>query len=160
MPDFPAKLAQAYEIEPSEAFAVLELLCPFLDDAIYSSPTSPDDVVAHVKAPRLSEAARQRIARSAFESRSKCVTFCVEHTPSLSRVLCHDWRLTTHVPTESLGRIARPVASITLRVQPSARNDQLLPPLESITMELGKDMIDALSSGFDRLQTQLTKIVQ
>jgi hypothetical protein len=85
--------------------------------------------------------------------------FCVEHTLSLSRVLYHDWRLTTHVATESLGRIARPVASITLRVQPSARDNQLL-PLESVTMELGKDTIDALSSGFDRLQTQLTKIVQ
>jgi hypothetical protein len=160
MPDFPSKLAQTYEIEPSTALALMELLCPFLDYTIYSSPASSDGIVANVKAPKLSEAARHRIARSAFESRAKGVTFCVEHTPSLSRVLYHDWRLTTHVATESLGRIARPVASITLRVQPSARDDKLLPPLESITMELGKDMIDALSSGFDRLQTQLTKIVQ
>jgi hypothetical protein len=47
-----------------------------------------------------------------------------------------------------------------LRIQPSARGDALLPLLESITMELGKDMIDALSSGFDRLQAQLTNIVR
>jgi hypothetical protein len=75
-------------------------------------------------------------------------------------VLYHDWKLETQIATESLGRFARPVASITLRIQPSSRGTLLLPPLETVSMELAKDMIDALSSGFDRLQTQLGKIVK
>jgi hypothetical protein len=159
LPDLPAKLAQTFSIEQPESLALLELLCPFLDYAIRQDPASGDAIFAAVRS-RLSDATRRKIACTAFDARARCVNFCLEHAPSLSRVLYHDWRLETQVATESLGRIARPVASITLRIQPSARGDAILPPLESITMELGKDMIDALSSGFDRLQTQLTKIVQ
>jgi hypothetical protein len=159
LPDLPAKLSETYSIEQVDAFSLLELLCPFLDYAIYANPSSSTEVFTNVKS-QLTESTRQKLANTVFENRAKCLTFTLGHTPSLSRVLYHDWRLETQVATESLGRIARPVASITLRIQPSARGDKLLPPLESITMELGKDMIDALSSGFDRLQTQLTKIVQ
>jgi hypothetical protein len=159
LPDLPAKLAQTYAIEQPAALALLELLCPFLDCAIRQDPPSGDAIFAAVRS-RLAEATRRKIASTAFDARARCVNFCLEHAPSLSRVLYHDWRLETQVATESLGRNARPGASITLRIQPSARGDAILPPLESITMELGKDMIDALSSGFDRLQTQLTKIVQ
>jgi hypothetical protein len=131
----------------------------FLDDAVYANHSSSADIFKNVKS-QLNEAIREKLANTVFETRAKCINFILEQTPSLSRVLYHDWRLETQIATESLGRIARPVDSITLRIQPSARGDKLLPPLESITMELGKDMIDALSSGFDRLQTQLTKIVQ
>jgi hypothetical protein len=159
LPDLPVKLAENYSIEQSESLALLELLCPFLDYAIYANPPSTGDIFTNVKS-RLADATRQRLSNTIFETRAKCINFTLEHTPSLSSVLYHDWRLESQVATESLGRIARPVVSITLRIQPSARGEKLLPPLESIAMELGKDMIDALSSGFDRLQTQLTKIVQ
>jgi hypothetical protein len=158
--DLPGKVAQTYEIGLFDAFALLELLCLCLNYTIYREPGSPDDIAANVRVPNVSDAARTRIAGAVFAIRSKCLNLCLGTRRPCQRVLYHDWRLTTDVATDSLGRIARPVASTMLRIHTSARGDRLLPPLEIITIELGKHVIDALSSGFDRLQRQPTKIVQ
>jgi len=159
LPDLPKKLTEAYSIETSEALAVLELFCHPLDFTIRWNPASAAGIADSLKI-EASDDCKGKLARATFEIKDKCIAFCLEHAPSLSRVLYHDWHLQTQVATESLGRIGRPVASITLRVQPAAKGAALLPPLESVSMELAKDMVDALSAGFDRLQTQLGRIVQ
>ena len=157
--DLPKKLSETYSVSESQALELLECLCLPLDVAVSRKPESAEKLceALHLNA---SEAVKAKLARATFEIREKCVSFVLEHTPSLSRVLYHDWKIETQIATESLGRIARPVASITLRIQPAAKGSELLPPLESVSMELAKDMVDALSAGFDRLQTQLSKIVQ
>lgn len=157
--DLPAKLAESYSISASQSLELLEGLCQPLDIAVSTKSESAAEILKAFKW-NLSEATKEKIAKTTFELREKCVTFLLEHSPSLSRVLYHDWKIETQIATESLGRIARPVASITLRIQPAAKGSELLPPLESVSMELAKDMVDALSSGFDRLQIQLSKIVQ
>jgi hypothetical protein len=155
-PELPGQLAETLSVPQNEALAFLELLCPPLDYIVDYPCSSAEDVYGHLSSD-VSVDDRKKLAAAAFEARDKVHAFCVSHNPSLARVLYHDWRLDTHVATESLGRIARPVASITLRVQPPAHGALLLPPLKSITLELGKDMIGALSAGFDRLQLQLEK---
>lgn len=159
LPDLPKKLTETYSISMAEALTVCEILCPALDVLINNNCESADFIAKDLKI-AVSEECKGNISRAAFGIKDKCTTFCLEHTPSLSRVLYHDWKLETQIATESLGRIARPVASIVLRIQPASKGTLLIPPLESVSMELSKDMIDALSSGFDRLQTQLNKIVQ
>jgi hypothetical protein len=158
-PDLPTKLSQSISSDHSQTLQLLELLCPALDIAVNQNPCSAEEILENLKN-TLDEDANRKIAKAAFESKENCITFCKDHAPSLSRALYHDWKLETQIATESLGRIARPVASITLRIQPSSKDALLLPPLESVSMELAKDMVDALSSGFDRLQTQLSRIVK
>lgn len=159
MPDLPKTVSDTYSIPLADALVVLEKLCPAIDFVIQHKPESDDAVISGLRLSDSDETGK-KIARAAFLVKDKGFAFCLEHTPSLSRVLYHDWHLETQVATETLGRIARPVASITLRVQPAAKGNMILPPLESVSMELVKDMVDALSSGFDRLQMQLTRIVQ
>lgn len=157
--DLPKKICETYSVSESDALELLERLCLPLDVAIALRPESVDQLLQGLKM-SASEEVKRKLASATFEIREKAISFVLEHAPSLSRVLYHDWKIETQIATESLGRIARPVASITLRVQPAAKGSDLLPPLESVSMELAKDMVDALSSGFDRLQTQLSKIVQ
>ena len=158
MPTLVTELANGFSISPRDSISLLELICPVLDYTINKNPSSESEISDNVSI-RVSDDIKQKIVSSAFASKDKCINFCREHSPSLSRVLYHDYTIETHIATESLGRIARPVALITLRVQPSARLNMILPPLESVSMEVGKDVIDALNSGFDRLQNQLSKLV-
>ncbi|OHT13591.1 hypothetical protein TRFO_03357 [Tritrichomonas foetus] len=159
MPSLVADLAKNFSISESNSIAVLELVCPILDYTINKNPESADAIFQNVVI-AVNDGVKRNLAENAFASKEKCISFTRDHAPSLSRVLYHDYTLETQIATESLGRIARPVATITLRIQPSSKLDMLLPPLESVSMELAKDVIDALNSGFDRLQNQLSKIVQ
>jgi len=157
--DFPNKLMETFSVTQSESYVLLELLCPVLDIVINENPKSAEEIYKLIN-DQIDEATRMNLANAAFNSIEKCISFCKEHTPSLSRVLYHDWTTNIQIATESLGRIARPVASITMRIQPAASGKNILPPVKSVTMDLTKDMIDALASGFDRLQNQLVRIVQ
>ena len=156
--DLPQQLVESFSISQFEALQVLELLCPVLDCVINEDPQSKEAVLSKIK--NLKEATKEKLANVSFSIKEKCKDFCKDHSPSISRVLYHDWNTSMQVATESLGRIARPIASITMRVQPAASGSCILPPLKSVSMDLSKDMVDALASGFDRLQNQLVKIVQ
>lgn len=156
--DLPTTLSESLSATQSETLHILEILCPVLDKIINDKPESEKDIIPVIK--ELSDETKQKIAKIAFGLKDKCISFCSEHSPSLSRVLYHDWNTSMQVATESLGRIARPIANITMRIQPAATGNCILPPLKSISMDLSKDMVDALASGFDRLQNQLVKIVQ
>jgi hypothetical protein len=153
------QLTETFSISQFEALQVLELLCPVLDCVINENVTSAEQVKISVKG-NVSEKTKEMLANVGFDNKDKCIEFVKNHSPSLSRVLYHDWSTSMQVATESLGRIARPIASITMRIQPAASGSCILPPLKSVTMDLSKDMVDALASGFDRLQNQLVKIVQ
>ncbi|KAH0786523.1 COMM domain-containing protein 9 [Histomonas meleagridis] len=159
MPDLPAKLSQTYSLKQYEAYQLIELICPALDYTINNNPQTSDEIFKDYKI-QIDGKTKQILADTAFENKEKFISFCEKHVPSLSRVVYHDWTIETQIATESLGRIARPIASITLRIQPESEGKQLLPPLRSVSMKLAKDMIDALSSGFDRLQNQLSKIIK
>ena len=159
MPDLPSKLSQAFSLKQSEVFQLIELICPALDYTINNNPHTSDEIYQNYKI-QIDGKTKQILADTAFANRENCLDFCKKHAPSLSRVVYHDWTIETQIATESLGRIARPIASITLRIQPESSGKQLLPPLQSVSMKLAKDMIDALSSGFDRLQNQLSKIIK
>lgn len=158
MPSLVSELAEKFSISQYDSIKLLESISPVLDYTINKNPNSSDDIVRNVKIDAPDEVLHH-LAEGSFASKDKCINFCLQHPPSLSRVLYHDYTLETQIATETLARIARPVATITLRIQPSSREKMLLPPLESVSMELAKDVIDALNSGFDRLQNQLNKIV-
>ena len=159
IPDLTQQLMEQFSVSQFDALQILELLCPILDCVINNDPQSPKDVFQSAKG-NISKETKELIANVGFSIKKRCIDFCTDHSPSLSRVLYHDWNTSMQVATESLGRIARPIASITMRIQPAASGTCILPPLKSVTMDLSKDMIDALASGFDRLQNQLVKIVQ
>lgn len=159
MPELAKKLAESYGAKQSDVYKLLELLCHALDITINQNPASAEDIQGKFRM-QIDGEVKKLLAETLMLVKDKCIAFCKEHEPSLSRVLYHDWRVETYIATETLGRIARPIASITLRVQPAANGNLLLPPLQSVSMELAKDMVDALSSGFDRLQKQLSKIIQ
>lgn len=156
--DLPAQLTESLSITTSETLHVLELICPVLDKIINEEPKSEEEIIPVIK--ELNSETTKKLATISLSIRDKCISFCSEHSPSLSKVLYHDWNTSMQVATESLGRIARPIASITMRIQPASSGKCLLPPLQSLSMDLSKDMVDALASGFDRLQNQLVKIVQ
>ena len=159
LPDLSNKLMDAFSITQLKSYELLETLCLVLDILINENPNDIEVLIKSIQSD-ISNDTKKSISEAALKNKEKCLNFCLEHLPSLSRVLYHDWKTSVQVATESLGRIARPIASITMRIQPASEGKYLLPPLKSITMELTKDMIDALNSGFDRLQTQLVKIVQ
>ena len=153
------QLTETFSISQFEALQVLEILCPILDCIINENVTSAEQVKLSAKG-NINENTKEMLAKVGFANKEKCRDFVKDHAPSLSRVLYHDWNTSMQVATESLGRIARPIASITMRIQPASSGSCILPPLKSVTMDLSKDMVDALASGFDRLQNQLVKIVQ
>ena len=157
--DLPQQLMEQFSVSQFDSLQILEVFCPVLDCIINENPQSANEVLRAAKG-TISEKTKELISNVAFSIKEKCRDFCKDHSPSLSRVLYHDWNTSMQVATESLGRIARPIASITMRVQPAATGTCILPPLKSVTMDLSKDMVDALASGFDRLQNQLVKIVQ
>ena len=157
--DLPQQIMEQFSVNQFDSLQILEFFCPILDCIINQNPQSEKDVLNSIKG-TTSDKAKELISNVGFSIKNKCCDFCKDHSPSLSRALYHDWNTSMQVATESLGRIARPIASITMRVQPAANGTCILPPLKSVTMELSKDMIDALASGFDRLQNQLVKIVQ
>lgn len=159
MPDLAKKLSESYEVKQYDIYKLLELICHALDITINQDPKNEEDIVKNFRM-SVNGKIKELLAKALIEIKDKCINFCKEHEPSLSRVVYHDWKVETHIATETLGRIARSVASITLRVQPASDGKLLLPPLQSVSMELAKDMIDALSSGFDRLQKQLSKIIK
>lgn len=157
--DLPAKLSTATQLEQANVYSLLETLCLPIDTAVNGKPKTSKEVEDTVP-PTLSEKLRQKIGQIAFAEKDKYTNLCLTHAPSLSHVVYHDWKIETQIATESLGRFARPIALVTLRIQPSASGNQLLPPLTSVRIELAKEMIDALSAGFDKLQNQLVKIVK
>ena len=159
MPALVSELVKNFSISEYEAIQLFETICPVIDYTINKNPESVDDIIKNVRI-NVPDSVLQTLANGAFSSKDKCISFCLDHAPSLSRVLYHDYTLQTQIATETLGRIARPIASITLRIQPAANGNMLLPPLKSVSMDLAKDVIDALNAGFDRLQNQLNKIVQ
>lgn len=158
-PNLPLQVVTAFTLTPSVSLKLLEFLCSVIDLTVNEKPESADYIFSQIKAV-INDETKHFLANTAFEKRDAMFQFVSTHTPSLSRVLYHDWKIDTQLATESLGRISRPVATITLRIQPASNGSQMLPPLKSITLDLAKDMVDALNSGFDRLQNQLTKIVQ
>ena len=157
--DLPSKLLKSSGLNQASVYRLIETFCPPLDETVNNSQSSISTIEA-VITPSLSKALRTKIATIVFSLKDKCVSFCSSHAPSLSRVVYHDWKIETQIATESLGRFTRPVALITLRVQPTASAKLLLPPLNSVRIELAKEMIDALSAGFDKLQNQLVRIIQ
>jgi hypothetical protein len=159
VPGLPGTVSETLSLTIPQSTGFLEILCVALDQSVNPAKTTVQDVYNHLPG-SLPAAERKKLSVVAFSLREDLRSLCLNHVPTLARVVYHDWRLDTHVATESLGRIARPVASVTLRVQPPASGKSLLPPLESITLELGKDMVDGLSSGFGRLQAQIAKVIK
>ena len=158
-PDLPTKLAESTELNQALVYRLIESLCPPLEESINNLQSTVTSIEAVITT-TFSNSLRTKIATILFSLKEKCTSYCSSHAPSLSRVVYHDWKIETQIATESLGRFTRPIALITLRIQPTASGKLLLPPLNSVRMELAKEMIDALSAGFDKLQNQLVRIIQ
>lgn len=159
--------SRKYKMQQKEVISNLEYFSSIMDIIVYNYDNNIQNTVDNVKnyvkrksCIEIDDKLSEIIISVAIDNVIHYFEKCMNHSPSPDRILYHDYTTKVQISTESIERISRPVCVITLRIQPKSYGNKLLPSLKNVSLELSRDMLDALASGFDRLQTQLVKIVQ
>ncbi|CAH3162058.1 unnamed protein product [Porites lobata] len=152
-------VTKSLDVSLNEARQLLESLISVICAALFECLLDPKSVY-ELFPENFHKNLRELISKIIAESMPVWRTNATNEQVSLPKLIDFDWRVDVKTSSNAIGRMSMPTCIMQLQVQENAKEQNAMPAVRRLNVELTKEKLDTMLDGLGKIRDQLSSVAK